>query len=70
MVDLHELIEGMPKEQQQGALLVLDAISRPLSRSEIERSLRRKPMSRSRAISLAQALEPFHVIALVGPDRH
>lgn len=69
MIGLHELIEAMPKEQQQGALLVLDAISRPLSQREIELSLRRAPMSRSRAISLAQALEPFHVIALVRPDR-
>ena len=68
MSDLHTLIEGMEGERREGALQVLDAVSRPMQVREIEAWLRGKGgVSRSRAIKLAGALKHLHIIALIGP---
>ena len=69
MTDLHTLIDSMEGERREGALQVLDAVSRPMQVREIEQWLRYKGgVSRSRAIKLAGTLKHMHVIALMGPE--
>ncbi len=69
MADLHELIEGMTPEQKQTAILVLDAVSRPMTAREIEAVLRSNRVSRSRATILASVLKQWDVISMMGPER-
>ena len=68
MADLHALIEGMTPEQQATALVILDAVSRPMTAREIEGVLRTNRVSRSRATILASVLKGWHVIAMMGPE--
>ncbi|MEJ7777484.1 MAG: hypothetical protein WKF52_08930 [Sphingomicrobium sp.] len=68
MADLHELIEDMTPEQKQTAILVLDAVSRPMTAREIEGVLRGSRVSRSRATILASVLKDWHLIAMMGPE--
>ncbi len=68
MADLHELIEGMTPEQKQTAILVLDAVSRPMTAREIEAVLRSNRVSRSRATILASVLKQWDVITMMGPE--
>lgn len=68
MANLHDLIESMQGERRDGALQVLDAISRPMQVREIEAWLRVAGVSRSRAVKLASTLKQIHVIALIGGE--
>ena len=69
MTDLHSLIGSMEGERREGAIAVLDAISRPMTVREIEAWLRYKGgVSRARAVKLAGTLKNVHVIALLGPE--
>lgn len=68
MADLHKMIEAMTPEQQQVALQVLDAVSRPMTAREIEGVLKTNRVSRSRATILAGVLKGWHVIAMLGPE--
>ncbi len=68
MADLHKLIEAMTPEQQQTAILILDAVSRPMTAREIEGVLRTNRVSRSRATILASVLKDWHLIAMMGPE--
>ncbi len=68
MADLHNLIGAMTPEQQQVALIVLDAVSRPLTPREIEGALREHGVPRSRAVILATSVKRLHIIAVVGPE--
>ncbi len=69
MADLHAMIEAMTPEQQQTAILILDAVSRPMTAREIEGVLRANRVSRSRATILASVLKDWHLIAMMGPER-
>ena len=69
MADLHKLIEGMTPEQRETALIVLDAVSRPMQPREIEAVLRTHRISKSRATILAGVLKGWHIIAMMGPER-
>ena len=68
MADLHKLIEAMTPEQQQTAIVILDAVSRPMTAREIEGVLRSNRVSRSRATILASVLKDWHLIAMMGPE--
>lgn len=68
MADLHKLIEGMTPEQKETAIVVLDAVSRPLTAREIEGILRAGRVTRSRATILSSVLKHWHVIALTGAE--
>lgn len=68
MADIRTLFDGFTPEQQQAALVILDAVSRPMQVREIEGALRLGGVPRSRAVKLASTLKHFHVIALMGPE--
>ena len=68
MTDLLKLIEAMTPEQQQTAIVILDAVSRPMTAREIEGVLRSNRVSRSRATILASVLKDWHLIAMMGPE--
>lgn len=67
--DLPALIEAMPAEQRKGALIVLDALSRPLTVREIEGALRLHGVPRSRAVVLAASTKKLAIISIVGPEQ-
>ena len=69
MPDLLALVDAMPSEQRKGAIAVLDALSRPLTVREIEAAMIGKGVSRSQRKILSKAVEPLHVIAVVGPEQ-
>lgn len=69
MTDLTQVIEAMNPEEQSIAFRILDAISRPLEVREIEQALRRKGVSRSRAVIMAASIKNLAIIAMVGPER-
>lgn len=68
MADLHKLIKAMTPEQQQTAILILDAVSRPMTAREIEGVLRDSRVTRSRSTILASVLKGWHVVAMFGPE--
>ena len=68
MTDMAELVESMTLEQRKGALVAMDAFSRPLTMREIEAALRRKGLSRSRAVLVAEAVKRLAIVALIGPE--
>ena len=68
MTDLKQMLASMTPEQREGAIQVLDAVSRPLRVREIEVLLRAGGVSRSRAVKLAGSIKGFHIIALAGPE--
>lgn len=68
MSSLTDHISAMTPEQREGAIAVLDLISRPMTVREIERALRANSVTRSRAIKLAGTLKHFHIIAVAGPE--
>ncbi len=68
MADLHALIDGMTPEQKETAIVILDAVSRPMTAREIEGVLRSSRVTRSRATILASELKRWHVIAMFGPE--
>ena len=69
MADLQKLIADMTPYQQATALLVLDAVSRPMTAREIENVLKVNRVSRSRATMLASVLKGWSIIATMGPER-
>lgn len=67
--DLVARIEAMSDDERRGALIALDAVSRPMTVREIEGWLRHKGgVSRMRAVKLAGTLKHVHVIALIGGE--
>lgn len=68
MADLSALVASMTPEQQQVAILVLDAVSRPLTVREIEGAMIGKGVSRTQRKIISKAIEGLHIIALVGPE--
>ncbi len=69
MPRLLHTIETMTPAQREGALIVLDAISRPLTAREIEAIFKTNKVSRSRAVILASVLKGWHVLAMMGPEQ-
>lgn len=65
---LEQWVAALPVDQREVALQLLDKLSRPLSPREIEGSLRRHGVSKSRAVILGASLRKLHIIALVGPE--
>lgn len=70
MTDVRSLIDTFDAHQQAAVLQVLDALTRPLTKREIERAMLGKGVSRTQRIIVAKAVEPLHIVALVGPDHH
>ena len=68
MADIREMVAGMTTAEQQVACLVLDQVSRPLTVREIEGALHGRGVSRTQRKIIAKALEPLHILALVGPE--
>ncbi len=68
MSDLLARVEAMTPEQREGAIEVLDALTRPLTVREIETFLRKGGVSRSRAIKIAGTVKHWHIVALMGPE--
>lgn len=67
--DLVAMIEAMPAEQRKGALVVLDALSRPLTARELELIFRDRWLSKSASVKIATALQRFNIIAVVGAEQ-
>jgi len=65
---LTAIVEAMTDEQREGAIAVLDAISRPLTVREIEVMMIGKGVSRTQRKILSKCVEPLHIIALMGPE--
>lgn len=61
-------VEAMTPEQREGAIEVLDALTRPLTVREIETFLRKGGVSRSRAVKIAGTVKHWHIVALMGPE--
>lgn len=68
MTDIVRLVEAMTDHDKQVALVVLDAVSRPLKVREVEGLLRRAGLSRSQSVKLASALRGVPLIAVLGPE--
>ena len=62
------LIEAMDPNERRGALSILDALSRPLQRREIDGAMIGRGVSRSQRKILSACIERLHIIALVGPE--
>jgi hypothetical protein len=69
MTALVDLLEQMTPEQREGALIALDAVSRPLTAREIERALRDQWVSKTAATKLGSVLHRFNIIAVVGAEQ-
>jgi hypothetical protein len=67
-VSLTALVEAMTDEQREGAIAVLDAISRPITAREIDAMMVGKGVSRTQRRIVSKAIEPLHIIALLGPE--
>lgn len=68
MSNLIAAIEAMTPEQREGALIALDAISRPMQPKEIEAALYSRGTSRSQRKAIVGAVKSFNIIAVVGGD--
>ena len=68
MQSLSDELAVMDSAEREAALTILDRVSRPLTKREIETALAEKGVSRSRRKIIASALEPFHIIAAIGPE--
>ena len=66
--DLHALLEAMTPEERRGALIALDAVSRPMQSREIEAALFCKGTSRSQRKAIVAAVKRFNIIAVIGPE--
>lgn len=67
--DIIQAIESMGEAERRGALAVLDMLSHPLTKREIEGAMIGRGVSRSQRKILAAVVEPLHIIALAGPER-
>ena len=70
MVDIEGLVAALSPEQQQLALIILDAVSRPLTVREIEAAMLGRGVSRTQRKIISKAVERFHIIAVVGGEQH
>ena len=61
-------IEAMTPEERRGALIALDAVSRPMLPKEIEAALFCKGTSRSQRKAIVGAVKGFNIIAVIGPE--
>ena len=69
MPDLADIIAAMPDAQREGALIVLDALTRPLTPREIDAALMRNcGLTRSRAFLMTKAIKGLAIVAMVGPE--
>ena len=66
--DLKARIEAMSPDERRGALIALDAVSRPMQPREIEAALFSKGTSRSQRKAIVAAVKRFNIIAVVGPE--
>ncbi|QNE04684.1 hypothetical protein [Croceicoccus marinus] len=64
-----EAIEKMSPEQRQGALEVLDLLSRPLTMFEIDAAMIGRGITRSQRRIVSRAVAKLHIIALAGPEK-
>ena len=69
MLDLVAAVVALPVAQRDATLALLDALSRPLANREIENALVGSGLTRSQRRAVTKAIAPFHIIALVGPER-
>jgi hypothetical protein len=67
MPDLASLLDSMTPEQRKGALIALDAVSRPLKGYEIEAELRAWGIHRNAAHRLGNLIKHLDIIAVTGP---
>lgn len=68
MPDLVEQIEAMTPDCRTGALIALDAVTRPLTVREIERALMRRGVTKSRATIIAASVKGLALVAVVGAE--
>ncbi|EPR08451.1 hypothetical protein M527_09895 [Sphingobium indicum IP26] len=68
MNPITEQLAAMGPQALEGALIALDAVSRPLTVREIEAAMIGKGVSRSQRKILSKAIERLHIIAVVGPE--
>lgn len=66
--DLVARIEAMSEDERRGALIALDAVSRPMTPREIEAALFSKGTSRSQRRAIVGAVKGFNIIAVIGPE--
>lgn len=70
MADITERFAALPSEARDIVLEMLDTVSRPLTRREVEDAmLARGGTTRSQRKIISKAIEHLHIIALVGPER-
>ncbi|MES2001576.1 MAG: hypothetical protein V4444_04605 [Pseudomonadota bacterium] len=67
MNELFRKIATMTTEQREGALMALDAISRPMTIREIEAAMVGRGVPRTQRKVLSKAVERWHIVALLGP---
>ena len=63
------MLAGFTPDQRIAALQVLDALTRPLKRGEVEGLLRRAGVQHAKASKIAAALSQVDVVAIVGSER-
>lgn len=68
MSDLVKAIEAMTDEERRGALIALDAVSRPMQPREIEAALFGRGTSRSQRRAIVGAVKGYSIIAVIGPE--
>lgn len=61
-------LRSMSGERLQGALAILDHISRPLTARDIENALRLHGVPKPRAVVIASSVKNMSVIAIVGGE--
>ncbi len=69
MADLTTLIENMGADQREGALKVLDYLTRPMTGREIAAHLRHHGVSQARAAKIAGAVKDLHIVAMIGDGK-
>lgn len=69
MIDIQGTLETLTAEQRQGAIIMLDLMTRPLTVREIENALRKKGVPKSRAVIMAIAVKDYHIVALIGGEQ-
>ncbi|MEH6789654.1 hypothetical protein [Parasphingorhabdus sp.] len=65
--NLTSIVEAMPPAQREGALIVLDHLTRPMTQREIAAHLQRHGVQRAKAGKIAAAVADFQIVALLGP---
>lgn len=61
------LLDTMTPDQRDGALQMLDLISRPLTTRDLEEAMRARGVNRNAAHRLANLVKHLHVVALATP---